>query len=119
MGAENIELGFSFTCPNKQAVEVLFELNKLGLEEVPTVYISSKEYSAAVEITGKCHPEQDVAVTQSVLEAGYAVGDVDFIRDTVISFEDLSKRELLQDGGVRTVIHQIAIRSLIRGIEED
>lgn len=117
------ELGFSFVCPSGSGnvVEVLFALNKLKLTEVPTVYISIgyEEYEAGVEITGKCQNQQDVAVAQAVLDAGQVTGNINLIRRTVITFEDLSKRELLQGGGVRTVVHQIAIRSLIRGIEED
>lgn len=112
MGIEqNGQLGFSFACPDKDVERVTDSLIGLGLSESA---VSSDGFHNAV-ITGKCGREQDRMLAQTVLESG----DVSLIRHTVITFEDLSKRELLRGGGVSTVVHQIAIRSLIRGIEED
>ncbi len=113
------ELGFSFHFPSEYAVEAIFALEKFRLEQVPTLYFTPGDTKAGVEITGECYKEQDILVAHAVLEASQKIGGINLIRSTVITFEDLSKRKLLKDGGVRTVVHQIAIRSLIQGIEED
>lgn len=114
---QNTELGFSFVCPRERTFEVIYGLNKLEIE-IPTVFFSPETHEKEVEITGKCNPGQDIVVAQAVFEAGQAAEDVSFIRHTVIKFEHLSQRVLLAPNVVQTVVHQIAIRSLIQGQED-
>lgn len=118
MAERNAQLGFSFVCPDKDLKRVYKSLGKLPLEDSAI----SRDGSGYPVITGRCAQEQDRVITETIFRIGQQQldeGDASLLRLATVTFEDLSKRELLEGGGITTIIHQIAIRSLIQGIEED
>ncbi len=112
-------LAFRFHCPDQHIEAIEGGLSAIGLKSPIRVNdsIESRQKNEGIEITGQCDIGQDVLVAQTILRGAVDEGDSDLIRKTIISFQRLPVNE--QPGCRETVIHQIAIRSLLTGIEED
>lgn len=119
MLGREVELGFSFVCPDQFIEDVADSLTKVGLEApINVTQCSGQKGSSEVEVTGRCRFGQDVTISQRVFDLGQEMGITELIRNTRITFEDLSKRQYLAGGVISTVKHQIAVRSLIQGQED-